>query len=907
MRRRRLVSGPFCVVLLLWSWPLEVLAQEAAQEVRLEVAVPPGMVVQRLEARATWLGEPRTVRLVDGGGVPGDEPGDGLWTARMSGRQLRLLPLTLWFQAAGGAAMTHVHGSLEPLSPGIQTLTLALEDGTHGPTARRLSMRGTVDQVQRKEAALVGLSLGWALLLLLLLGWLQHRRGHPGPALPDRAWATFLVWLALAVAWTWPAAAAGPQVAGRHFDVLGVIWFVDHAARVLQGGVDHHIAFPQGIRYENFDSYTLVLLARVVPWLDPARLHGWLQLLGVATSAWAAERFARAAGARAPWTMLAGLSYAFSGLAASALVEGHVYFLLNPWMPLFGWAWWRATGPGGRGLHGVAAGLMFVLVLLTSAYLAVAAAVLAVGFFVAGALRRPFDIPGVLRPGLGALAVVLPASALYLVLLLGNIGATGTAANVEAVPLMSASLARLAAATPELDRGGHSLALGLSGVMLALAIWAPMLLRRRERWRTLAWTGAVALLLCMGPLLVAGRDPTAMPLPYMLLLKLPVGDFLRFPIRLAWGALLCGGVLAALAGTALERRCGRTSRVLVLLALAEVFLLARMPWRQTALPASSPAVYRAARGPVLDLLPQGLSTADDLNFWFWATACYQQTHHHQPLAEDCVTTRITESPRYVLGAWLTARLLAGQAAAARRQLRQMGFAGVMFYPDLFHAGDRRRLRHGLATLDPSPGSSTDGGQHVQLFRLTPRAGTRRGAQLHGKLAPPTPASIGAGAAIPRLQTLRVELLGEVRVPGVSYQVQLLRQGRSLARLQLHNRVEPGSTALDTIWYGTLRRGLPGAVQLRLIRRAGEQQTVLWSGPVRFSVRHERLVYRLVPSADDRQPTRAWPVAVVPVTPSPPADAHNGAVAAAGWGLYATLAGGLLLWGWRRRRREQAAP
>jgi len=896
---RRLTQAVAAALVTLASWSAHAVPGDQ-WEVRVEVTVPAEARIDRLEVNARWLGQERVVGLVDGGGVPGDQPRDGIWTGRLTGPPLRYLPITLWVQARGQPSPLLAHADLVPLSPGGQTLPYALESAAP-PAARRLSTRGAVSDVQRKEAWTVAASIGWAVLALLLVHWLSRRRWRPWASLPGGPWVSLAIWLALALAWTWPAALSGPTlVAGRHFDVLGVLWFLEHASRFFQGQTDTYISYPLGIQYENFDSYTLVLLARVASWLDPARLHGWLQVLGVATSGWAAERFARALGARAPWTMLAGLSYAFSGLAATALLEGHVYFVINPWLPLFAWAWWRATVEGGRGTYSVLAGLAYVAVLFTSAYLAMAAAVLAVGFFAAGLWRRGLVA---LAPGLGALAVVLPAAVFYLVVILGNIGSTGTRANPEAIPLMSASLARLAAATPELDRAGHSLALGLPGVMLALVCCAPLLLTRRVRWHALAWTGAAALVLSMGPVLVAGKDPSGVPLPYALLLQLPVGDFLRFPIRLAWGALLCGGVLAALAGTYLERRCGGACRLLVLLALAETFLITtRMPWRQAALPTLSPGAYNQVKGPVLDLLPQGLSTADDLNFWFWATSCHYQTRHHRPLAEDCITTQITESPRYVLGSWLTARLLSGEGARARRRLRQMGFSGVAFHPDLFHAGDRRRLARGLATLDRKPVVTTDGGALVKLYRLGPGGATPHPAAVYKKLAPAEPATLGRGPAISRVQSVAVELIGEERIPEVAYLARFRHGGKTM-ELALANPVAPGSSALDTIWRGVLDQPLPGAVELTLVRRTADGEVTLWSGPARMQAAHERLVFRLATRGPEQQPSRAWPVAAVPVIPSPPADPHNGTAAAAGWGLFVILALALGLWGRRRRRGE----
>ena len=62
-------------------------------------------------------------------------------------------------------------------------------------------------------------------------------------------------------------------------------------------------------------------LGVLLQWADPVRQHGWLQILGVASSAWAASAFARTVGATAPWNLLAGLGFA-PGLAANALLEG---------------------------------------------------------------------------------------------------------------------------------------------------------------------------------------------------------------------------------------------------------------------------------------------------------------------------------------------------------------------------------------------------------------------------------------------------------------------------------------------------------------------------------------------------------------------------------------------------------
>ncbi len=217
---------------------------------------------------------------------------------------------------------------------------------------------------------------------------------------------TPLVFLLLAVIWTWPAILA-PGLVGRMPDAAGTAWFLWASPRLLLNLHDGLTGWPAGVTYGRPDSYLLLLVGPLLSWVGPARAHAWIAVFGLAASAWGAEAFARTLGARAPWSGLAGLAFAFTGLASSALLEGYVYHLVNPWLPLLALSWFRATRPKGTVGQGLAAALFFVLCLLTTAWMALAAMPLVVGFLAAALLRQGRALDW--RPVGPPPAVALPA------------------------------------------------------------------------------------------------------------------------------------------------------------------------------------------------------------------------------------------------------------------------------------------------------------------------------------------------------------------------------------------------------------------------------------------------------------------------------------------------------------------
>lgn len=550
---------------------------------------------------------------------------------------------------------------------------------------------------------------------------------------PWPGWLTPLVFGVLAVCWTWPAAVAGDTLlVGRNFDLPGTLWFLDAIPRLGLDLDDPLTGHPEGHAYGRPDSFTLFLLGPLGGLLGVGRLHGLLQVLGVTASAWAAEAFAREVGARAPWSLLAGLGFAFGGLASTVLLEGHVYHLLDPWLPLFGLCWWRATRPGGTALQGALAGLLFGLTLLSSGYLGIAGAVVAVGLALGGLSRWAVDrraggeaawaLPW--RPLLAAAAVVALFAVPYALQFLASEGQDITdyqrfgVSRREFLRTRSADLVRLAGPTWSLDTYDHSNAMTLSATVLALVMVAPWVLRGRRGWGTLLGTALAGLVLPMGTELGSPELGTV-PLPLSLVADTALSEFIRFPMRLGWGWMLCGSVLAAWTASRLASSVGRPVLVLLPLALVEVYVIHDLPDRQRSQLAAVPSAYAAQEGAILDLYPEAPAREYELNAWFAAWACYYQTGHGRPIADDCVGTHSMRNPRIDKERQLVAALLQGDAAGVRRLARGWGFATLALHADLYPPGDRARLMAVLSQLDPEPVESTDGGERILAYGVGP--------------------------------------------------------------------------------------------------------------------------------------------------------------------------------------------
>ncbi len=530
-----------------------------------------------------------------------------------------------------------------------------------------------------------------------------------------RGW-TPLVLALVAMVWTWPAVRS-PTLLGHYPDAAGTAWFIAAAPRLAASLHDVATGWPAGVTYGRPDSWTLLALGALLDNGVPShQVHALVGFFGVFVSAWAAEGFARALGARAPWSLIAGIAYACSGLASTAWIEGYVYHLADPWLPMLGWAWWRATAPDGRALHGVAAGLAFVLTVATTAWHGLAGGVVVAGIL-AGARWQ-----GAVRPGpvLAALGTVALPMTLYLARFLDGGGADLAADNgLPATDLLAhfrMNLLLHAMPGPSVDVSGHAQTAWVSSVVIALAAASPVVLAGERAWRPIG----VAALAALGLALYPWAPPawaTALPEGARAGIDALAAALLRFPERFGWGWALCGGVIAARVATVLGDRVGRFALPLLLLVVVDTFVATRLPFRQHGAPAEAPAAYGASEGPVLDLWPEDIGREPAWTLRTTNTGCYYQAVHGRPIADHCVMTPGEESPRVRLGRWVAGKLLAGEVDTVRDRLSAFGFTTLAVHPDLFHPGDRARLGRALASLDPEPTASVDGGDHVVAYRI----------------------------------------------------------------------------------------------------------------------------------------------------------------------------------------------
>lgn len=542
-----------------------------------------------------------------------------------------------------------------------------------------------------------------------------------GPGLKGHA-AVLLAYLALWIAVSWPLAAVpwtGARLATRQFDLYPSIWLVEAAPDAFPKMVSVGSAWPAHELLTRADSYLLLLIG----WLNQGLLSGaavcgGLALIGVPVSAWCAERCASDGyGVPRPWSLLAGLAYAYSGIAATALLEGHVYHLLNPWLPLIWWAWARATRTDGL-RHGLAIGAAFAGALYTTAYFGL--------FAVALIAVLALDSPRVARrvaPGVAAIAV--PAGLYYLWLFRISARFLDTDATSPALFLRMGTIAvsQLIGWDAHADVAWHSITGALPLMALPLALGVHACVHKARFWPT-----ALALA-CV--LLALGRtwrwDPqdAGFDLPVQGLL-FPQLAYFRFPVRALWLAGLVFGVQGARTLGVIAEQAPRMAAGALALALVDAVIGPGLPWRLTAPVAGVPSAYDAAPAgkAVLDLWAQPADgSSGEIEMWARNLSCYYAARHGHPTPEVCIGTGV-RSPREVLDAFLSSRLLAtatpgtdSRCRAAVQTLADMGIGAVALHTDLYRPADAAYLRGALTALMGEPATSSDGGEHVELYTV----------------------------------------------------------------------------------------------------------------------------------------------------------------------------------------------
>ncbi len=505
------------------------------------------------------------------------------------------------------------------------------------------------------------------------------------------------LFLAVAVIWSWPLALHPLETTvSLHFDQYPAAWLVHAAGSYVPDGVSEWSAWPAGEPIVRLDSFLFALLAVALGGVVPGLLvTNLFVLLGPAVSAWAAERFAREAlGARFPASLLAGLAFGFSPLALVGVLEGHVYYLLNPWLPLLALHTWR--GESAR------AAIQWTLCLLTTAYMGVN------GLLVLGAIlvyQRRLD--------LRLLVPVAVVGAVYAALFLGGQGATVRDGHDAVARLGAASLLTLVSWNPWWDLTRHSLAPVIAVLPLCLSLLAPI--ARAPHRRFLLALGFGCVVLAIGPSLEYGLAPDAR-LPTLLHPLLSAGffDVLRFPVRFAWVAALAFGSLGALVVSDLSHRWRLG---FVALGVVDVLVLSGAVFRVAPHPVTVPSIYaRLPDGAVLDVYAEVGNDSNDIGYFQQNLSCWYQTVHRHPIVDRCLNTDLTRSPRRAAGKALHAALLA--EADPRSVLVALDVASVVVHLDLYQPHERARVVEGLErALGAATNETRDGGEWLMSWSV----------------------------------------------------------------------------------------------------------------------------------------------------------------------------------------------
>lgn len=827
-----------------------------------------------LIARIQWLGALKEAPL------SADE--EGVWRASFSGPQPRAIGVELW--RTDSEPHRRLSQSLEITPRGDSMIAYAISKGGDD-AAWRLSRPVEVAEMRASQERIAMLAALWVLaatVVVLVLG--RKALARSDLSLANREWsasAEMAGWLLISVAWTWPSAWPGPNVVGRHFDALGTVWVIDAASRL---GLDLHdpfSAWPEGVTYSAIDSWLLLLLSYMGSALEPSRLHGMLAVIGVASAGFAASRFALMLGARTPTHWLAGVLFAGSGLVATAMLEGHVYQVVNPWMPWMAMFLVGAAGPKGRWEQGVLAGLCFSVALFSSGYLGVAAGLVGLGLGVHGLMIAPDR-----RPLAAAAAVAVIAFGLFM-MLFSSAGTPGaTHATLDTLRMGSLSLSSMGPATLEVDRTHHSWALALSAMMIALA-WIGLHAGARHA-RVLFAVAIAAIVISMGPEWAMGiaPDEPRIESPLSFFWALPEVRFLRFPGRVMWAALLPLSALAALGLSAVMMRLGNRMAALVgALVVAETIICVGLPFRQVTHAWDAPAAYQAADGAVFDLVGEGVSASRESDAWINAMLCQYQSQHGRPIADDCVAVGPDVNPRVPMSAWVGTRLLEGSADDAIRRLSSQGYTAIAVHYDWLDPSNGARIESALRGVTGV--RETERGDGVVVYPFA--AGMQVGVVENGP-----PERLQGPDLTGSIQwRMRTDLIVPRDRETARYFISL--EGSEPKELKDKSTV-PGAQYDDGIFSVALVQEASQSVDVRLTEVNEGNTRVLWSGPVTpIDTKEDRISFRMDETGAVGTMLRSMDMH------SPEVRSRSGKILGLGW-LSALLMMGL--W-WVRIRKDRA--
>ncbi|MFZ5476987.1 MAG: hypothetical protein ACOZNI_09460 [Myxococcota bacterium] len=443
-----------------------------------------------------------------------------------------------------------------------------------------------------------------------------------------RALPPVVVYLAVAVALTWPAAVAPIEAVpgGDRTDLWDSLWSLWYFCERVYAGevplrVDGLLNHPSGGTLWVADPVNAVLALPLLWAIGPAATWTVLVLAHVTFAGVAAHRLGEAVGGSG-W--VAGVGYAAAPLLMAHVHNGASEAVGTGWLAWAVLELWRLREGGSVVRAGVALGVCAV----AHWYAGVVRFLFLAALLVRGPGRR------LAAAGALACAIALPVAALAhsaatdegnvvgiknereLRIVRRTIGGADPVGFVAPRPYRSPDF-------PELSRYGeeywHCAYLGWVGIVFAAA----SLRGRREGTAPIWLGGGAALVLACGPVLQQFGEPVilpgrlAIPLPYFLLEKLPGFASLSLVWRLSQGAVLAVAVLAARGAPS------RLAPAVAVAMLMETRFVAPMGLPETTdarIPAPVDALAAAEPGAVM-LFPVVGGRA----------YLYEQTRHGKPL------------------------------------------------------------------------------------------------------------------------------------------------------------------------------------------------------------------------------------------------------------------------------------
>jgi hypothetical protein len=645
-------------------------------------------------------------------------------------------PFTVWEMRweNNNAWVQHVHVHHESIEEPISTVLLGpnqsevylLHDHNKSRT-QLLSGSGNINQITVNEGHVYRQHLLWlfgmgiVLLLLRLSRSVDNSDTPNDPTLaqPNKSWldntlCSLAVFSIASLFWQ-RGILFEDNLPARYHDALGTYWMMIRSSE-WTGFIDSSTAYPTGANYRSLDSFLLWGISLLFSFVDTLQLYKGLLILGPTLSGWAAGMWAKDLGIRAPWSWIVGLTFGFSGLAENAILEGQVYQCFTAGIPFTGLFI-------GRYLHqpsirnGLGAVFSFGLCLFSSSYLGASCLILLFGLWVGtGAWKR--------LSSLWIFAGVIPLLWVHTSWMLST--GIHEVRTFNEMTIGSVSLMNFWGSTPEMDREGHAIALGISTLSLLTTLSIPAKGLDARMKRSLYWAGGLSLILMLGPNLNLSHIDRLFVLPTSWMYQQPGLSSIGFPIRLSHPFTLA---VAIFTGWGLQTMGQRNRWTLILLPLFVVEIGRRdLNFRQGSWNIDTPVLQidstqdegREKDQSIFTLYPQTHKElrGSDADIILYMLDCVSQTTHEKPIANNCLSVNIYGSNAKNIQLELLTRILNQQSLQSVIDSNDIGT--IVVFPELFRKTDRIRV---LEAMDKEFDVTHQGNTPLQYFVYTPEENT----------------------------------------------------------------------------------------------------------------------------------------------------------------------------------------